>query len=316
LFTSLAILVKSVAVFPLLGAALGLILSRKNLKRMLADKQTWLVAGITALPTIIFYIYGLYIRGDLASQFSLRFMPALIKDPSFYVRWLFTATGVVGSSALLVSLAGILLFRSSLPRYMLIGGMFGYLVFGFFFPYHFITHEYYHLCLIPLVAIGIIPVAELLFDFLSVNRSRLAQPIVAGILLLGVGMQFWQARNYKRATDYRPEIAYWQALGEKIGHETKIIELTGDYGYRLAYFGWVDGAIWSSTADQELRTLAGQEPMDFASTFAEKTKGKDLFVVSSPPEWEKQATLRAYLTDNYPLVEASDEGYWIFKLER
>jgi 4-amino-4-deoxy-L-arabinose transferase-like glycosyltransferase len=56
ILTGLAILVKSVAVFPLLGAALGLVINRRSIKAIFTDKQTWLVAGITALPTIIYYI--------------------------------------------------------------------------------------------------------------------------------------------------------------------------------------------------------------------------------------------------------------------
>ena len=90
----ITIFVKSVAVFPLLGAAIGLVLSRGSLKRILADKQTWAVVGITAIPTIIYYIYG-FTSNDLGSQFSLRFFPEMLKDPSFYVRWLFLASRVL-----------------------------------------------------------------------------------------------------------------------------------------------------------------------------------------------------------------------------
>ena len=65
ILTGMAILVKSVAVFPLLGAAAGLVISRGSVKRILADKQTWAVAVITAIPTVIFYYYGLYMVGTL-----------------------------------------------------------------------------------------------------------------------------------------------------------------------------------------------------------------------------------------------------------
>ncbi len=315
ILTGIAILVKSVAVFPLLGAAVGMVLSRGSLKKILVDKKNWVVAGITAIPTLIFYYYGLFINGTLQDQFGLRFFPSLLKDPSFYVRWLFIAAGIVGVTAMLISLAGILLFRKSAARLMLIGGWIGYIVFGFAFPYHFITHEYYHLPLIPIIAIGLIPVGDLLIRQVTQQKSRLPSAMFAGLLLLGVGMNMWNERNSLVSTDYRPEIPYWQDLGNLIGHDKNIIELSGDYGYRLAYFGWVSGSLWATNADVALRTLAGQTPPDFTSTFNEETAGKDYFVITSPPEWQNQPDLRNYLTAHYQLIDQGD-GYWIFDLHQ
>jgi 4-amino-4-deoxy-L-arabinose transferase-like glycosyltransferase len=315
ILTGAAILVKSVAVFPLLGAAAGLVLSRGSVKRILADKQTWVVAGITAIPTIIFYIYGLFVVGTLQGQFALRFLPALLKDPSFYGRWLFIAAGIVSFAAMFLSLAGVLLFRENKPRFLIIGAWFGYIVYGFAFSYYFITHEYYHLPLIPVVAIGLIPVAELLVRQVAQQKGRLWRAMFAGLLLFGVAMKMWEARNTLATNNYRNEISYWQDLGKLIGTDKNIIELSGDYGYRLAYFGWVSGLQWSTNADEALRALAGQAQPDFATTFADQIAGKDLFVITSPPEWENQPELREYLTAHYPLI-AQDQGngYWIFDL--
>ena len=313
ILTGAAILVKSVAVFPLLGAAAGLVLSRGAVKRFLADKQTWVVAGITAIPTVIFYIYGLFIVGTLQGQFALRFLPALLKDPSFYGRWLFIAAGIVSFAAMFLSLAGILLFRENKPRLMIIGAWFGYIVFGFAFSYYFITHEYYHLSLIPIVAIGLIPVADLLVRQVAQQKGWLWRAMFAGLLLFGVAMKMWESRNTMVTNQYRNEVPYWQDLGKRIGTEKNIIELSGDYGYRLAYFGWVSGAQWSTNADEALRALAGQAQPDFATTFTGQIAGKDLFVITSPPEWENQPELREYLTAHYPLIDQGD-GYWIFDL--
>jgi len=313
ILTGLAILVKSVAVFPLLGAAVGLVLSRGSLKRILVDKQTWAVAAITTIPTIIYYFYGLIIAGTLSGQFALRFFPALLKDPSFYGRWVFIAAGIVGFAAMFLSMAGILLFHMNGPRFLVVGAWLGYIVFGFAFPFHFISHEYYHLPLIPIVAIGLIPVADLLVRQVTVQKGWLPRAMFAGLLLLGVAMKMWEARNSMVINQYRHEVAYWQELGQRIGYDKKFVELSGDYGYRLAYFGWVNGSYWLSNADDALRTLAGQTQSDFATTFAEQIAGKDLFVITSPPEWENQPALREYLTAHYPLIDQGD-GYWIFDL--
>ncbi len=159
--TGLTIFVKSVAVFPLLGAAAGLVISRASWKRIFADKQTWLVVGITIVPTVIYYIYGI-ITSNLGSQFGLRFFPSYWKDPSFYGRWIFMAAGFSGFAAMFAALIGILLYPTNRQRFIAIGLWIGYIAYGFTFPYHFITHDYYHLPILLVVAFGLIPVADFL----------------------------------------------------------------------------------------------------------------------------------------------------------
>jgi len=314
ILTGLAILVKSVAVFPLLGAAAGLVLSRGAFKRSVGDKQVWCVAALAALPTILFYIYGVFIVGTLGSQFALRFFPDMLLDPGFYARWIEIAISVVDHWALLIALVGVFLFRTCIQRGMAIGLWIGYLAYGLTFPYYFITHDYYHLPLIPIVSIGLIPAADLILHQLaSQSKSWMWRAGFIGILFLGISVKVWDARVTLVRQDYHHEIAYWQQLGDKIGHSTSVIELSGDYGVRLAYFGWRDGSQWASTADTKLRQLAGQSPPDFASTFAEKTAGKDIFLITSLPELENQTELQKYLTTHYTLIDQGD-GYLIFDL--
>lgn len=314
--TGIAILVKSVAVFPLLGAAAGLVLSRGALKRIILDKQVWAVAGLTALPNVLFYIYGVFILGTLGDQFAFRFFPNMLRDPGFYVSWVFTAGGLVGFEVLLIALAGVLVFQRSAQRGFLIGLWISYLIYGLAFPYHFITHDYYHLPLIPIVAIGLLPITGLVMGQLAAQKGWLLRAGFLSILFFGILINLWEVRVTLVREGYRHEIPYWQELGDKIGHDKNVIELSGDYGLRLAYFGWINGSQWLNTADIHLRELAGQAQPDFMTVFNEQTTGKDIFLVTSPPEWEKQAELRAYLTTHYTLIEQGDDGYWIFDLQQ
>ena len=311
--TGLAILIKSVAVFPLLGAAAGLVLSRGSLKRILADKQTWAVIGITAIPIIIYYIYG-FIAADLGSQFGLRFFPEMLKDPSFYVRWLFLVAGFSGFIAMFASLTGVLLFPSNGPRFMAIGMWIGYIAYGLAFPYHFMTHDYYHLPLILIVAFGQIPIADLLVRQVMQKTGWLLQAAFVGLLLFGVSMQMWVSRNSMAVANYRDDTAYYQDLGKLIGHEKSIIEVSGDYGYRLSYWGWVTGAYWPSIMDTDLRTLAGQTAPAFLSEFTQRTAGMDEFVITSLDELNRQPQLRDYLAAHYPVITQGD-GYLIYNLK-
>ncbi len=140
------------------------------------------------------------------------------------------------------------------------------------------------------------------------------QAAFAGILLLGVAMQMWASRNTMAVANYRDDAPFYQKLGKLIGHEKKVIEVAGDYGYRLEYWGWIDGSYWPSQMDTNLRQLAGQTAPEFSSEFAQKTAGMDLFVITSQGELDKQPQLRNYLAAHYP-VFAKGDGYLIYNLK-
>ena len=309
----LAILVKSVAVFPMLGALAGLVISRGSWKRIFADKQTWVVTAITVLPTVTYYIYGIS-YADLGSQFALRFFPSYWKDPTFYGRWLFLAAGFSGFAAMFAALVGILLYPTNRERFIAIGLWVGYIAYGFTFPYNFITHDYYHLPIILVVAFGLIPVADLLVRSVTEKKGWVWKAAFVGILLFGVAMQMWVSRNSMAVANYRADIAYYQNLGELIGHDKNVIEVSGDYGYRLEYWGWVDGAYWPSTMDTDLRTMAGQTTPEFTSEFAQRTAGMDEFVITSSAELDRQPQLRDYLAAHFPVL-AKGDGYLIYNLK-
>ena len=311
--TGLAIFVKSVAVFPLLGAAAGLVISRASWKRIFADKQTWAVAGITVVPSIIYYIYG-SVTSNLGSQFALRFFPSYWKDPSFYGRWIFMAAGFSGFAAMFAALIGILLYPSNRQRFIAIGLWVGYFAYGFTFPYHFITHDYYHLPILLVVAFGLIPVADSLVRLVAEKQGWVWRAGFVGILLLGVSMQMWGSRNTMAVANYRADIAYYQDLGKLIGQDKQVVEVSGDYGYRLGYWGWVNGTFWPSTADTDLRTLAGQTAPTFSSMFSRLTAGMDEFVITSLGELDRQPQLRDYLAAHYPVI-IKGEGYLIYNLK-
>jgi 4-amino-4-deoxy-L-arabinose transferase-like glycosyltransferase len=311
--TGLAIFVKSVAVFPLLGAAAGLVISRGSWKRIFADKQTWLVVGITIVPSAIYYLYGT-IAGNLGGQFALRFFPSYWKDASFYGRWIFMAAGFSGFVAMFAALVGILLYPVNRQRFIAIGLWVGYVAYGFTFPYHFLTHDYYHLPIILVVAFGLIPVADSLVRLVVEKNGWVWRAAFAGILLLGVAMQIWASRNTMAVANFRDDAAFYKKLGKLIGQEKMVIEVAGDYGYRLEYWGWIDGSYWPSQMDTNVRVLAGQTAPEFSTEFAQRTAGVDLFVVTSEGELGKQPQLRNYLAAHYP-VFAKGAGYLIYNLK-
>ncbi|MDR3574571.1 MAG: glycosyltransferase family 39 protein [Anaerolineaceae bacterium] len=306
-----AILTKSTAVFFVGGALIGLILFGKGLLKALRDPQVWVIAALAVIPYGLFYIYGIYISGQLASQFALRFFPQLWLDPAWYIRWTDQISGVVGFGWFLVGILGLLLIKDKTPRAMFMGVMLGYLAYGFTLDYHISTHDYYQLPLVPVIAIGIGVAAELLLRNLRGPRGLL-YPIVVGVVLFAMTIQGWDVRTTIKKTDASTDPAFWEALGKKLGPDASVVGLTQDYGYRLEYYGWVIPDNWMTEGDMNYRSLAGAT-FNIDQLFKQQTNGKQYFLVTMLSELDAQAELKKLLYTGYPLLDKTN-NYLLFDL--
>ncbi|MDX1378407.1 MAG: glycosyltransferase family 39 protein, partial [Anaerolineales bacterium] len=312
LLNGAAIFIKNVAVFPLLGVALALVLER-GFGESIRDRKTWVVALLSALPTAIFVIYGMFIAGFLTQQFNLRFFPDLLRDPAFYLRWKGQLDGIPGFGTVVVALLGIFLTRRRSETALLLGLWVGYVVYGMIFTYHITTHDYYNLPVIPIVALSLsVPVAILAEQLSQPHPSIWVRAVFALGLLVITATHMWYARVDLARVDYRQDVDFWWRLGEKLGHTNPAIGLTPDYGARLAFWGWQDVSSWYYSEDLLLRELAGKE-IDLSQRFESQIEGKCYFVVTQFGRFDDQRDAQQTLYDNYPIYEQTD-NYIIFQL--
>jgi 4-amino-4-deoxy-L-arabinose transferase-like glycosyltransferase len=300
----LAILIKPIAVFFIAGAWLGVILAVPGLLRTLSQRSLWAAMLITILPYAIYHVYGFYVNGFLREQYSLRFFPNLWLDPLFYLRWVRKLDSSVGLAWFL--LAGLSIFgvQGKAQRGLLFGAFIGYLVYCFSFAYHITTHDYYQLPLVPLVAIGLGAGAQLLLAGIKGKTGWIALAASAA-LLGGILITSYDVRSTLKDTDYRGEAAAMAALGDELrGHS--IVGLFPDYGTRLEYWGWLTPTTWFATGDFEYRALAGQN-INPVELFAEKTAGKDFFVVADLEAYANQPELKEFLTKTYPVWKQTSD---------
>lgn len=301
----LAIYVKSVAVFFIAPALAGLLLTNFRLKELVANKQVWLLFILSVSPYIAYHIYGVYILGILGGQFSLRFFPSLWLDPVFYLQWINEIKGVIGLEIFLAGLVGLIVFPKKRWRGLLLGLLLGYFTYGFVLPYHISTHDYYQMPLLAFTALGL----GALFDYIISNLPRknwYSLGTIALVLSAFMVLKTWDSRVAFKKVDYHNETRFWEKLGERLGHDSKVTGLMADYGYRLAYWGWVDVSPWLQTSDINLRELAGQD-VDMDAAFESAVAGNDYFVVTSMDEFERQPDLKEALNAAYPLIESNDE---------
>lgn len=313
ILAGMALFVKAVALFPILFAFAAFFLFTNGFRKAIKDPQIWLIAVLSVMPMILYTLYGV-LFGSMESQFLGRFFPEFWWDLGFYFNWEDMASGIVGYGAVFAALLGTFLFQSSGFRAMGIGLWLGYFVFGMVFPYHFTTHSYYHLPLIPIVAICLAPIGALIFKPLTKLKPELLIRIaVLGILLSAIVIKVWDVRLDLGREDYRHEPAHWAKIGEIIDHNPSVVGLVHDYGNRLAYFGWVTPKIWPPLGQQSLRELQGKPAIEVQEWFNNRAGNKDFFLVTMKNQFEKQPELKNLLYENFP-VYAEGDGYLIFDL--
>jgi hypothetical protein len=308
-----AMLVKVLAAFSLLGGMVGIFLA-PGIRKSIRNVRFWVMGVIAAVPIIIWMIYGFFVRATLSGQFSLRFFPNLWIDPVYYLRLESMAERVVGLVPLLLALTGFFLLAEKSKRIFLAGLWGGYVVFALAFSYYFMTHDYYHITLVPIVALSLAPLADLVLRRLkSLNSGWLARTAISLVFLLGLGANLWNIRQTFHKADYHPQAEMLTHIGQVLGPDVSVIALTSDYGYPLFYYSWISASYWPYTGDTALRQLAGMVTPEFAQQFKDTTAGKEYFVVTDLTELENQPDLKNYLASNYPVFEKGD-GYIIYDL--
>lgn len=309
----LAILVKALGAFSILGGFLAILIIN-GFRKSLKDLQFWLMGIVASLPTVIYMLIGFFVVKNLGSQFSLRFFPKMWINPVFYLQWERMIEEVIGLVIFVLALTGIFFFSSKLKKFFILSLWITYFVYGLIFSYYFSTHNYYHMTLIPIVALSLAaPGDALLGKFKELKPGWLSKMGAVIVICAGLFASLWGVRDTLHKSDYRGQDVYWQEIGEILGHDSSVVVLTQDYGYRLEYWGWVmPASYWPYVGDTQLRLSAGMSRPDFEKQFIELTKNRQYFLVSDLAELDKQPDLKNKLSDY--VIFAQGDGFIIYDL--
>jgi len=306
IFLGLATLVKIVIAFFAGAAAISLVLFTLK-KDFWKSKQVWAMAALMIVPALIFYIL---LNQSRSTEYFFAWTVTLIKlitSTDFYSKWLAFIGSLFGLTVIFLSLAGALLAPARL-RWLLIGLWIGYLLYGLTLPFQMYTHSYYHIQLIPIVALGMAAALNPLFER-AAGTGAVGRVGFILLMIAVIGYQAWVARSVLAAEDFHHEPAFWQAVGDAIPADADTIGLTQDYGFRLMLWGWRKVSLWPlSTGLSEAR--GGQDVNDFAAI----TAGKEYFLVTAFGQLEKQPDLKVVL-EQYPIAVQGD-GYVLYDLQK
>ncbi len=298
---------------PIIGGMLvGWIMARGGIRRSLRDVQVWLVAGCAIGPALVYYlVQAPGTTFGYASESAARFT-ALIADPSFYIRWALVVDGAMYVGLVGLGLLGLTLLPRA-ARCMASGLWAGYVVYGLVLTYNVITHSYYNLPLIPIVALSLAPIGGLVLGAIGKTPWRWRAVGLAAIVGL-LGFRLVLSRSTILSTDYRQEPAGWINVGKALPRDGAIIGLTHDYGFRIGYYGlrWVEP--WPVEADVGLDLLQGGTwDLNNAKAITDATRGYRYFLVTLFGELEKQPALQAFLAARP--VAAQGDGFILYDLE-
>lgn len=305
-FLGLATFVKIVIAFFVGSAAIALVLFTLG-RSFWKSKQVWAMAAIMVIPALAFYVF---LNQSRSTEYFFSWTVALIKlvtSTDFYTKWLAFLGTIFGQTIIFLSMAGALIAKPRM-RWLLISLWIGYLLYGLTLPFQMYTHSYYHIQLIPILALGLAVVLNPLVESVSalggVGRVGFITLVVAV-----VGYQAYVARSVLVAEDFHHEPAFWSSVAEVTPSNRNIMALTHDYGYRLMLYGWRKVSLWPLTTGL---SEARNPNKNDAEQFAELTEGMDYFLVTAFGQLEKQPDLKKIL-DAYPIA-AKGDGYVLYDL--
>lgn len=306
-----AILIKAFAAYFVLGMLAAVVLFTLGFRKAVRNKQVWAMTTISILPAALYYLLNI---GSTSGGYIQNWIVALLPlafEPGFYVRWANMLTDLLGLARIVAAFSGVLLAELR-ARWLLIGAWTGYIAYGITLPHQTTTHNYYHLFLVPLAALSIAPIADLVVKKIA-EQTRVWQAAFVVVLLTSLFFTAWISRSDLLGVSYRDEPPFWQRIGAAVPTDGETIGLVQSYGNLLTYYGWRRVELWPVTGELYLAGLRGNQPEDFEAFFLERTTGMDYFLVTAFNQLDQQPMLADYLNEHYPVFSQGD-GFAIYDL--
>jgi hypothetical protein len=297
-----ALAVKGVSVFFLAPALPVLVLLGESSIRTKA-----VVSGvaIAAVAPAAWYYWTLQLPHDFGPY------PQLLVQQQFWRDWATIINRVVSWPLLIAAVAGGLASTGELRR-LIVALLGGYVAFGMVFTHHIHTHDYYSLALVPIVALGVGALMELVGRRLAVRtRVAVATTVCVGCIAWG-GQEVVYSQRAERVMPLRAAAARYERIGQIVGHSTRVLSFDENYGTALIYHGRLaTSGNWLLSGDLAARSVTGEgvAPADDRLRAA----NADFFVCTSQAQMDAQPDLGALLTRQHPLLERnSSSDRWEF----
>jgi len=310
LVSGFSILVKPNPVFFLSVVYLLLLITSDGFLTVLKNIQVWVIAALTILfPLVYFTIFNPGAGGFLDSWW--KDTVNIVPTSRYFLGWGSIMTDVIPFAVLVIAFASTLLMEKS-GRYLSIGMWVGYVIFGLFLPHHIHTHDYYSIVLVPISAIALAKVAQIVAEFAS-GKERIWKIGLILLAVIAILYPTWNVYKTLNDKDYRGEPGGWAQISEAIPADASVIALTHNYGENVAYYSHRMVSLWPSNSEVDFQALSENgRPIDFDTYFNQKTEPFDFFLVTLFGEFNAQPMLMERLSEFQ--VHAEGPGFIVYDL--
>jgi 4-amino-4-deoxy-L-arabinose transferase-like glycosyltransferase len=309
LWTGLAFLVRPLILFALSGAFLGLAIYQAKGFRSLFEKKLFVFFIISYAPLIFYYGYQILITGNLMEQAEVSFLPQLWLTKGYWLDWLQTSTSTIGLTPILAAAIGIPLAHRRAFRAILIGLWLGYIIFCLFFTYHIRFAGYYHLQLIPIVALSFAPLVSIFIEYIRRvnNRWYWSFFYFAAVFLLFL-TNYRQTNNLIHTSTPIENMEIAQEIGEIVNHSSRTVYIASYYGWPLEYYAELTGTYWPRMISDTDLALGRDLVLSITDRMDQLWFVPEYFVITSMREfYTYHNDLKEYLEGNCQLVKEREQ---------
>jgi hypothetical protein len=308
--SAVAILIKPVCVFAIAALLLVLHASAAPTPWRVRLRSFVLLSIGALLPVALYYLPEIVGGGRLRSQADGSFQPQLWHEARYWQGWRDLLLDIAGASWVLPAAAlGVITSKPGRPRAILVALWLSYIVYGLIFNYHISTHNYYHLPVLPIIALCLGSLAERARSSVALLPGLPRRVVWASVplaLLFG-GWKLGRAIAQDALPRTRPPenqgVNPYPLIGDLVHHSSKVVFITTDsYGGPLEFDGELTGWYWDNWADIRHARRRGRPGFDADREF-DRLLGlnAEFFVVQPPDELPKQRRLAKRL-NQYPLI--------------
>jgi hypothetical protein len=313
IFSGLTTLYRPLVFFSIYSLIITIaIVKKRDLKSLFETKFIFLII-FSLLPSLIYYGYGIIVEDYLRWKLDSSFRPYLYLDSLFWKDWLILAIEAVGLPVLIGALFGAPMLRKGVSRALVIGLVIGYVIFGLVFTFHIHTHGYYHIQLIPIVAISSAALVSFIINYLRHlnNKWYWWLPIIAA-LILWLFYSVTEVRSRLGSQVFEPS---WVSaeIGEIVDHSDNNVFVAYYYGLPLQYYGEFSGVYWPRKITTERYRRTGERELSIEERLNDIGFTPEYFVITNFTEFNNHhADLKLYLSENCRKL-AETEYYLIYE---
>ncbi len=341
--SGLAILVKPMGVFLIFAVFAGSAVHREGTWKALINRNLVVFGLISILPFTVYTLASGFSR-HIGEAFETSFNPAIFLYPEFWADWFVMIGRVVGYIAFAGALAGIFMFQRGFPRTLIAALWAGYLAFCLAFNTRINIHDYYHMQLIPVVALSLGPVSGLVFKHMKRHiKAYVAAGAIISVIavvlipVVGPGAANWRDTVMEHkdemkllgaivgvnpqfidflSPDSEKKMRIAKEISGIVGH-AEIIILDSNFGIPISFLGDLKAYSWQTDEVFKLYKLQGRQvsPVGFFNKLYKRWNYPEYFVISEFAEFEKHAELREFLNRTFPVLVRTDD-YMIYDLRK